>query len=331
MFNDAATPDTWVGLILIEYIEGLSIEAMCTHDHSTGYLQPPLGQNVSLHSDQEAEGKGQTKMLTLDRRVCLDVIQSLLGQIVVCMHPSVSVPDIFPRNVFLTLRNNGLDLQTLRVVMLDHRFSSVWEHTRAGKAGLPAYFSGLKLPPHPWEQFGIRGKMRQFLGWIPEEWDDRKQLLETTTQGAATTTPATGQASSVPGTTEKTGIAKSIDDWLVDCFWSFGIQQPRLCCIPRGCRCLGSGTTSTRREDRDRDCARAGTPRRARTQDISPRSPTRKAEAEGEGGGGDQETSMTSISSTSQIANSPSHQYLVGIIAREATGSGSNSDDQQQQ
>ncbi|KAK1641430.1 hypothetical protein BDP81DRAFT_446324 [Colletotrichum phormii] len=238
MFNDAATPDTWVGLILIEYIEGLSIEAMCTRDHSTGYLQPPLGEHVSLHSDQKAEGKGQTKMLTLNRQVCLDAIQSLLGQIVVCMHLSVSVPDIFPRNIFLTLRNNALDLQTPRVVMLDHRFSSVWEHTRASKAGLPAYFADLKLPLHPWEQFGIRGKMRQFLGWIPEEWDDRKQLLETTTHGAAASTPATGQASSVPVTTEKTGIAKSFDDWLVDCFGPLEDSNPDYAVFPED----GSGS-----------------------------------------------------------------------------------------
>lgn len=40
---------------------------------------------------------------------------------------------------------------------------------------------------------------------------------------------------------------------------------------------------------------------------------------------------MTSTSLTSQIANSPSRQYLGGLIVREATGSGSDNDDEQQQ
>ncbi|KAK1460831.1 hypothetical protein CMEL01_15128 [Colletotrichum melonis] len=355
--NSDSSPDAWVGLILIEYIEGLSIEAMCTRDRDTGYLQPPLGRDVSLHSDHKAEGRGQAKMLPLDRQVCLDAIKSLLGQIVVCMHLGVSVPDIFPRNVFLTLRNNGLDLPTPRVVMLDHLFSYVWEHTEAGKAGVPAYFAHMKLPPHPWEQFGIRGKMRQFLGWIPEEWDDGKAWPETTTtQGAAATT------------------AKSFDDWLVDCFGPLQDSNPDYTVYPEevsdsdeeekeevgeeddkidvsdeGEPQLDVETVTEidqeqafaemlrrrrEREDiraRDASIPQRPRPRQARTtKDISPGSPTRKDAAE-EGEGGEQESSTTSTSSTSQIANSPSHQYLGGLIVREATGSGSGSDDEQQQ
>ncbi|KAK1521378.1 hypothetical protein CPAR01_14901 [Colletotrichum paranaense] len=332
--NSDSSPDAWVGLILIEYIEGLSIEAMCTRDRNTGYLQPPLGRDVSLHSDHKAEGRGQAKMLPLDRQVCLDAIKSLLGQIVVCMHLGVSVPDIFPRNVFLTLRNNGLDLPTPRVVMLDHLFSYVWEHTEAGKAGVPAYFAHMKLPPHPWEQFGIRGKMRQFLGWIPEEWDDGKAWSETTTtQGAAATT------------------AKSFDDWLVDCFGPLQDSNPDYTVYPEEVSDIFHLLTFSlqidqeqayaemlrrrrEREDvraRDASIPQRPGPRQARTtQDISPGSPTRKAAAE-EGEGGEQESSTTSTSFMSQVANSPSHQYLGGLIVREATGSGSGSDDEQQQ
>ncbi|KAK7440708.1 hypothetical protein CaCOL14_013064 [Colletotrichum acutatum] len=348
VFDVAATIDEWVGLILIEYIEGLSIEAMCTRDRGTGYLQPPLGRPVSLHSDPKAEGKGQAKMLPLDRQVCLDAIKDLLKEIVVCMHLGVSVPDIFPRNVFLTLRNNGLDLETPRVVMLDHLFSSVWEHTEAGKAGLPAYFADLKLPPHPWEQFGIRGKMRQFLGWIPEQWDDSKAWPETTTQGTAATT------------------AKSFDDWLVDCFGPLQDSNPDYTVYPEEVSDSGeedeekvgisgegepqpdvesvteidqeqvyADLLGRRREwqalrAQDASIPQRPRPRPARTQDIPSRSPTRKAEAEG-GQGGEQESSMSSTSSTAQIANSPSHQYLGGLIIREAAGSGSDSDNEQQQ
>ncbi|KAJ0300026.1 hypothetical protein COL516b_008767 [Colletotrichum fioriniae] len=336
VFEDAVTPDTWVGLILIEYIEGLSIKAMCTRDRRTGYLQPPLGRPVSLHSDHEAEGKGQAKMLTLDRQVCLDAIKDLLGQVVVCMHLGVSVPDIFPRNVFLTIRNNGHDLETPRVVLLDHTFSTVWAHSRPGKEGVPAPFGDLELPPHPWEQCCVSA-VSEFLGWIPPQWNDRKWLPAKTSPAA--TAPATGRASDVPGVTEET-------DWLLDCFGPLNDSNLYYTVYPEEVSDSGEedeeGVDILDEEKPEPDVETviedASIPqgpclRPARIQGISSRSPTRKAEAEGGegGGGGEQELSMTSTSLTSQIANSPSRQYLGGLIVREATGSGSDNDDEQQQ
>lgn len=223
VFNVDATVDEWVGLILLEYIEGLSIEAMCYRDRHTGYLQPPLGRPVSLHSDPEAEGKGQAKMLSLDRKVCLNAFKDFLKEIFVCMHLGVSMRDIFPRNVFLTIRSNGHDLETPRVVLLDHLFSVVWEHSRPCKEGVPFPFGDLELPPHPWEHCCVSA-VSEFLGWIPPQWDDRKWLPAKTSPAA--TSLATGQASDVAGVTEETGIAKSFSDWLVDCFGPLDDSNP---------------------------------------------------------------------------------------------------------
>ncbi|KXH43625.1 hypothetical protein CNYM01_02764 [Colletotrichum nymphaeae SA-01] len=337
VFNNASTPDEWVGLILIEYIEGRSIENICPVDPSTGYLEPPLNTEVILHLDTKSEQQG--KSLKLDRQVCLDVMKSLLGQAVVFVHSGVSIRYILPHNVFLTIRNNGDDLETPRVVLLDHTFSVVWEHSRPCKEGVPFPFGNLELPPHPWEQCCVSA-VSEFLGWIPPQWDDRKWMPAKTSPAAAV--PATGRASDVAGVTEETGIAKSFNYTVYPEEVSDSGEEDaeKVASQARGnlnqtWNQVYASLLERRREWEALRAQDASIPQRPRlrpahTQDTPSRSPTRKAEAEGgEEGGGEQESSMSSTNSTAQFANSPFHQYLGGLIIQKAAGSGSDSDNEQ--
>ncbi|KXH26013.1 hypothetical protein CSIM01_12967 [Colletotrichum simmondsii] len=303
VFNNASTLDEWVGLILIEYIEGRSIENICPVDPITGYLEPPLNTEVILHLDTESEQQG--KSLKLDRQVCLDVMKSLLSQGVDLIHLGVSMRYMLPHDVFLTIRNNGHDLETPRVVLLDHTFSVVWEQSRPGKNGIPAPFSDLELPPHPWEQCCVSA-ISEFLGWIPPQWDDREWLPAKTSSAA--TSPAIGRASDVPGVTEETGIAKSFSDWLLDCFGPLDDSNPKYTVFPEEVSDSGEEDEGELGEEEKSEPDFDPPGQRWRPTGawgISGPLPMRTTEAE------------------------PIATYLGGLIIRDAAGSGWDSDNEQ--
>ncbi|WQF89459.1 hypothetical protein CDEST_14473 [Colletotrichum destructivum] len=170
------------GAILIEYIEGTSMEALCDSEEETQYMIPKAGF-LSLPSS--AGGSFGISFNDLANR--LRVFGTLLNGLVSFLHTGSILQTYNPQDVFLTLGNNGVDLDEPRAVILDYSHCVVWSHTIQSKIGradevkikFPAVPSRLLLdkhpnerlpnPPHPAWMFNPITFSR-FAGWFPSEW-----------------------------------------------------------------------------------------------------------------------------------------------------------------
>ncbi|KAJ0160700.1 hypothetical protein CTA2_7503 [Colletotrichum tanaceti] len=189
---DVGGPETqWrcAGAVLIEYIEGTSMEALCDRDKDermipdTGFLSLP----------SSADGSLGVPFNNLANR--LRVFRTLLNGLVSFLHTGSNLKTYNPQDAFLTLGNNGVDLTEPRVVILDYSHCVVWSHTIQSKIGradevkrkFPAVPSRLLLnkhpterlphPPHPAWVFNPITFSR-FAGWFPSEWLDDEAGFE---------------------------------------------------------------------------------------------------------------------------------------------------------
>ncbi|CCF46937.1 hypothetical protein CH063_03998 [Colletotrichum higginsianum] len=169
------------GAVLIEYIEGTSMEALCDRDEyermvpETGFLSLP----------SSADGSLGVPFNDLTNR--LRVFKAFLDGLVSFLHTGSHLQTYNPPDVFLTLGNNGVDLNEPRVVILDYSHCVVWSQTIQSKIGradevdtkFPAVPSRLLLdkhpnerlpnPPHPAWMFNHM-TFSDFAGWFPSEW-----------------------------------------------------------------------------------------------------------------------------------------------------------------
>ncbi|KAF5522506.1 hypothetical protein CGCA056_v006373 [Colletotrichum aenigma] len=137
----------YVGLILIEYIDGRSIEDLCfREDIEEGYI----GELCPYEFSFGISGEGnQMRRVTFDEKNRQLVIQIMLHGICQGFQLGVEHHNLSPENVFVTLRNGTQDLEELRVVFLDH------EDTQK-----------LPFPTHPRERCSVKG-LTEFQGWWP--------------------------------------------------------------------------------------------------------------------------------------------------------------------
>lgn len=166
-----------VGDTLTEYIEGLSISQLCGTRMDNNYLVPPTGP-VALH---RSDSSIATVELHRDNRV--QVMKQLLDGISRHIHAGVDRIDIPRRNVLITMRSNGKDLEEMRVVMLDYSLSPVWSHKKRGTVPYRRknVVQELPRPPHPaqhfgvweWPEFNSADVLPDFCGWLSDDpiWD----------------------------------------------------------------------------------------------------------------------------------------------------------------
>ncbi|KAJ0163591.1 hypothetical protein CTA2_2744 [Colletotrichum tanaceti] len=175
------------GAVLIEYIEGVSFESLCDRDEKTEYMIP---ETTSLRPPGSADASWTFN----EPPNRLKVFKTLLHNCVSFLHTGSDHRTFLPRDVFLTLGNNGVDLDEPRVVILDYSYCIVWSHTIESKVGmasevdpcLPEVPSKLLLnvapmermrrPPHPADVFDT-GNLAIFAGWFPSDWMQKPHLL----------------------------------------------------------------------------------------------------------------------------------------------------------
>ncbi|KAF0320801.1 hypothetical protein GQ607_011885 [Colletotrichum asianum] len=137
----------YVGLILIEYIDGRSIEDLCyREDIEEGYIDELCPYEFSFGISGEGN---QIRRVTFDEKNRQLVIQIMLHGICQGFQLGVEHQNVSPENVFVTLRNGTQDLEELRVVILDH------EDTQK-----------LPFPTHPRERCSVVA-LTEFQGWWP--------------------------------------------------------------------------------------------------------------------------------------------------------------------
>ncbi|KAI8251307.1 hypothetical protein K4K58_008952 [Colletotrichum sp. SAR11_239] len=162
-----------VGVILIEYIEGQSIPQLCGIRMDNNYLVPPTGP-VALHRSDTGVA---TVELHRDNRV--QVMKQLLDGISRHIHAGVDRFHLSRRNVLITMRSNGRDLEKIRVVMLNYSLSSVWSHTKWATVPYRGknIIEELPRPPHPAQHFGVwewpefhsANVLPDFCGWLSDD------------------------------------------------------------------------------------------------------------------------------------------------------------------
>ncbi|KAI8310619.1 hypothetical protein K4K59_008133 [Colletotrichum sp. SAR11_240] len=176
--QDACARDRYTGLIVMEYVEGVSIEQLGTRDwdHDTyGPLQLSTSP-IALHRNSD-------KILMMDTESRLRIFKTLLDGVVRKLHAGIYVgkSNLHPSNVLVSFRNNGKELEEPRVVSIDYQMDTVWSRTKEGRdSGKPMIAQQLDRPPHPALYFPSTSEIAAFKGWFPREWSpyDSNQLCE---------------------------------------------------------------------------------------------------------------------------------------------------------
>ncbi|KAF4900691.1 hypothetical protein CGCVW01_v013408 [Colletotrichum viniferum] len=156
----------YVGLILIEYIDGRSIEDLCyREDIEEGYLDELCPYESSFGTSGEGN---QIRRVTFDEKNRQLFIQIMLHGICQGFQLGVEHHNLSPENVFVTLRNGTQDLEELRVVILDHEDTQVWFETKYSKrpGNLSYCLQKLPFPIHPRERCSVVA-LTKFQGWWP--------------------------------------------------------------------------------------------------------------------------------------------------------------------
>ncbi|KAJ0345350.1 hypothetical protein KNSL1_008528 [Colletotrichum chrysophilum] len=148
-----------VGAIMIEYIQGKSIEDLCDRNERY-HLVPPTGPT---YLDFE-----ETKQLDLTREVRLKTLKNFMKHTVHQLHAGVEHWWPEPENILISTDEQGKP----RVVLVDY-VSSMIDSKRKVPYEL---FKDYIKPPHPYGQFSIE-KLTHFAGWFPPGW--RSEHLDT--------------------------------------------------------------------------------------------------------------------------------------------------------
>ncbi|KAF5489981.1 hypothetical protein CGCS363_v012625 [Colletotrichum siamense] len=176
--QNACARDRYTGLILMEYIDGVSIEQLGTRDWDRDNYGP-----LQLSTSPIALHRNSDKTLLMDTESRLRIFKTLLDGVVRKLHVGIYVNrlNLTPSHVLLSFRNNGKDLEEPRVVSIDYHMDTVWSRTKEGRdSGKPMIAQQLDRPPHPALYFPRRSCIDDFDGWLPREWghSDSDQLWE---------------------------------------------------------------------------------------------------------------------------------------------------------
>ncbi|TDZ53776.1 hypothetical protein CTRI78_v006795 [Colletotrichum trifolii] len=158
----------FVGLILMEYINGLSIHDLCT---SEGPIPTPRRGPVLLDRDTRPLDRPLLKKLDLEVETRQRIVAILLDKVVSQIRVGIDHEEVNPRNVLVSFRNNGkylsAEAERPRVVMVDYNMSTVYNKTTSwSPKGKRSEWVNDK-PPHPWIHFDAEN-MAMFEGWLPE-------------------------------------------------------------------------------------------------------------------------------------------------------------------
>ncbi|KAF9875908.1 hypothetical protein CkaCkLH20_06840 [Colletotrichum karsti] len=162
--GDSGTLYRCVGLILIELVEGSSMEDMCSRDETWGYLIPSLKPR-KLHTGSE----GPIKFECNKKEALKSITRQLLDGSVRHFHVGVDHNGAHPQDLFVTMRDHGRDTDEPRLVMLGYSLSVVYRETTLGRIpdnGVHC-IELLEFPPHPYERFSV-GAIPFHVGWFPD-------------------------------------------------------------------------------------------------------------------------------------------------------------------
>ncbi|KAF4912423.1 hypothetical protein CGCVW01_v011133 [Colletotrichum viniferum] len=160
--------DKYTALIVMEYVDGVSVEELGTRDMSDDCVGP-----LELSTSPVAVHRDSHKMLQMDVQSRLDLFKILLDGVVRKLHAGVVVDTshLRPDRTLISFRNNGTELDQPRLVTIGYNHDAVYSLTKPGRSsGEPMPAQQLVRPPHPALYFPNADSVLHFWGWIPEEW-----------------------------------------------------------------------------------------------------------------------------------------------------------------
>ncbi|KAJ3954933.1 hypothetical protein N0V92_008548 [Colletotrichum tropicale] len=172
----------YVGLILIEYINGYSVENMCFRERFPGRksdyfgpLEPIRGAFHFWNQRRQGNRDDNVTKVRFDKKTRQYVVKEMLHGVVVGMHLGVEHQECEPWNLFVTMQNGLNTLEQPRVVLLDHSYTQVWSLTKyAETQGYLQCLQKLPYPPHPTERCSVTA-LDTFQGWWPpNNYDENK-------------------------------------------------------------------------------------------------------------------------------------------------------------
>ncbi|KAK2056321.1 hypothetical protein LY76DRAFT_659931 [Colletotrichum caudatum] len=168
------------GAVLMEYIEGVSMDSM--YDRENVLHIDPDKTFVGFPGSQGIRGMSFSDMSTR-----MKLLRTLLDGCVSFLHAGINTNTFFPDDIFITLGNNGVDLQEPRVVFLDYTCCVVWSDTLTSQIGradeydselpkVPSRYllnvhplERLPRPPHPAWKYNP-SNLYYFDDWFPSKW-----------------------------------------------------------------------------------------------------------------------------------------------------------------
>lgn len=117
-----------VPVILMEHVEGFSMENLCTRHDTTHELIP---RNLLPIFHYDANGSPVT--LALHKKNRKEVMRQVLDGLVKMLHVGLEFGAIEARQIMITIKNSQHDLEVPRAVVLDYTMSDIWCMTRVGK------------------------------------------------------------------------------------------------------------------------------------------------------------------------------------------------------
>ncbi|TDZ46846.1 hypothetical protein CTRI78_v008920 [Colletotrichum trifolii] len=147
----------WVSVILLEYIDGKTIQGLCANQE--GYLIPRPARACPPYASNIPD------ISNLDVR--LQILAMLLEGCVKQLHVGVDQNSLLPENVMVSKKGSKI-----RVTLIHYRDSSV-----DSKLTEPdRLYDEFERPPHPTIDFN-EYSLSHFAGWFPAEWLDEPEKL----------------------------------------------------------------------------------------------------------------------------------------------------------
>ncbi|KAH0439424.1 hypothetical protein CcaCcLH18_02901 [Colletotrichum camelliae] len=151
-------------VILMEYVDGLSVESLCRRHPETEDLIPRNTNHV-FHQNTN----GQRISLSLHKETRQEILRQLIEQGIKWLHQGMEFGYVDPDQALITMRHGQYDLVQPRLVILDYTNTHVWCMTKTGKTNPRHRFTEcqkLPNPMHPSELFNVEWFDR-WLGWWP--------------------------------------------------------------------------------------------------------------------------------------------------------------------
>ncbi|KAI3550096.1 hypothetical protein CABS01_10545 [Colletotrichum abscissum] len=149
-----------VGLVLLEYIEGSSIQAICRHDDDD-VLVPPTQRTYLVPNGPDS--------IHFDLEKRLDILAQLIEGTIKQIYKGVWHDYVEPENVLISMRNKSTLLETQRVCLISYDICMIDSKLRDPVDR----WSRFPHPPHPTKCFDL-DRFHSFGGWWPLDWENGK-------------------------------------------------------------------------------------------------------------------------------------------------------------